>query len=239
MAELPQTLYGRLRDELRALILEGRLRPDDKLPSEAELTAQHGVSRITVRQALNDLQKEGLIVKLHGKGAFVAHPRAALHLDRLQGLGEALALEGQSVHSRRLSIKPMAAPAGVARQLGLAAGSPVVQLLTLRYLDRQPLSVNTSWLPQAAGQRLARIDTASRDFIDVFERDFGTPVAQAQLEIRACRTPAREARWLQIEAGDPALHVERILLGTDGTPLQVEGVLYRADAFSYRLTLKR
>jgi GntR family transcriptional regulator len=74
MAEAPQPLYARLRDELRTGILDGRLKPHAKLPSEAELTAAHGVSRITVRQALGELQKEGLIVRLQGKGAFCLAP---------------------------------------------------------------------------------------------------------------------------------------------------------------------
>ncbi|PZQ70036.1 MAG: hypothetical protein DI563_18845 [Variovorax paradoxus] len=69
MADLPQSLHARLRDALRADILEGRLRPGDKLASESEMQAEHGVSRITVRQALAALQADGLIVKLHGKGA--------------------------------------------------------------------------------------------------------------------------------------------------------------------------
>src|SRR6478609_5203827 len=86
MPELPQSLHAQLRDALRARILDGVLAPGAKLPSESELTAAHGVSRITVRQALGALQAEGLIVKLHGKGAFVSHSRAAQSLNRLQGL---------------------------------------------------------------------------------------------------------------------------------------------------------
>ena len=122
--------------------------PGAKLPSESELTAAHGVSRITVRQALGALQAEGLIVKLHGKGAFVSHPKAAQSLNRLQGLNEALALEQHAVSSKRLPWREVKAPAAVARQLQLAAGETVYHLQTLRYLDRQPL-VGQQLLPAA------------------------------------------------------------------------------------------
>src|SRR5687768_4196717 len=125
MSELPQSLHAQLRDALRARILDGRLEPGAKLPSESELTAAHGVSRITVRQALGALQAEGLIVKLHGKGAFVSHPKAAQSLNRLQGLNEALALEHHAVSSKRLAWREVKAPAAVARQLQLAAGETV------------------------------------------------------------------------------------------------------------------
>src|SRR3954470_18146241 len=98
-------LYAQVRDALRAEILDGRLQPDEKLLSESEMTAAYGVSRITVRQALGDLQKEGLIVRLQGKGAFVSQPQASQQLNRLEGLAESLAAQGQEVHSKRLSMK--------------------------------------------------------------------------------------------------------------------------------------
>src|SRR5688572_2412294 len=144
MAEVPQPLYARLRDELRAGILDGRLQPHARLPSEAEMTAAYGVSRITVRQALGDLQKEGLIVRLQGKGAFVAQPRTTQQLQRLEGLAEALAGHGQQVHSKRLAMKTVRATAGIAAQLEVQPRTEVHQLSTLRYLERQPLSVNVS-----------------------------------------------------------------------------------------------
>lgn len=239
MSELPLPLYALLRDELRERILDGRLQPHDKLPSESELTQRHGVSRITVRQALNDLQKEGLIVKLHGKGAYVSHPKVAQSLNRLQGLSEALSLQGQAVSSQRLSMKRLKAPDAVARQLQLEADTEVYELTTLRYLDREPLSVNCSYLPQPIGEKLARIDISSRDLIDLFEHELGIPVQQAQLEISARRASAREARSLKIEPGDPVLQVERVLCGGDAQRLQCETAVYRADAFSYKLNLQR
>ena len=239
MAEVPQPLYARLRDELRAGILDGRLKPHDKLPSEAEMTAAHGVSRITVRQALGDLQKEGLIVRLQGKGAFVSHPRASPHLDRLEGLGEALAHEGQSVHSKRLAMKSQKAGAELARLLDLPAGATVWHMQTLRYLEREPLSVNSSYFPRALGERLARIDLSGRDLVEVLERDLRLAMGEAQLEISACAMPAREARWLKVAEGGPALRVQRLVHAADGRPLHTETALYRADAFSYKLTLRR
>lgn len=237
--ELSQPLYAQLRDAIRARILEGALSPGDRLPSESELSAVHGVSRITVRQALGDLQKAGLITRQQGRGAFVAPPRASPSLQRLQGLAEALAPDGRSVHSKRLSLRSMRAPAAVARKLGLAAGDPVTQLVSLRYLDRTPLSVNVSHFAAAVGDRMARIDVSGRDFIDVLENDLGRPVREARLEIRAGALSTREARWLGATAGAPALHVHRLVLGAGDVPLQVESATYPADRFSYRLTLAR
>lgn len=239
VAELPQSLHARLRDALRGTILEGKLRPGDKLPSESELTAAHGVSRITVRQALGALQAEGLIVKLHGKGAFVSQPRAAQQLDRLQGLQEALGPGPHALSSKRLRWHAVKATAAVARQLKLATGEAVYHLQTLRYLDRQPLSVNNSYLLRSLGERLHRVDFAQRDLIDVFEHEGGLQIGEAQLDIGAGVAGAQDAKLLQVPVGSPVLEVVRLLHDVGGEPVHVENALYRADAFRYKLSLRR
>ena len=240
MSDAPLTLYGKLRDGLRARILDGALKPHDKLPSESELAGAHGVSRITVRQALGDLQKDGLIVRQQGKGAFVSAPRpASQSLDRLQGLAEAFSAQGREVHTKRMVMKRLKAPKDVRDKLALAPGADVWRMVTLRYLDREPISVNNSYFPLGLGERIARMDLAGRDLIDVLEKDFGQTIVQAKLEISATAMPAREARWLKVVAGAPALRVQRVLCDSNDAPLQVETATYRADAFSYKLTLRR
>ena len=245
MAELPQTLHARLRDALRAQILDGRLRPGDQLPSESALQAAHGVSRITVRQALAALQADGLIVKRHGKGAFVSQAGASQRLERLQGLHEALAGEAapsgpaHEVANHRLSWRELKAPADVAGLLGLRRGAPVYRLQTLRYLDRAPLSLNNSWLCPALGARLSRVDFSRRDLIDVFEHEGGLRIGRAELEIGAGLARTADARRLRIAAGAPVLEVQRIVHTDADEPVHVERAVYRADTFRYRLALQR
>lgn len=239
MSELPQSLHAQLRDALRARILDGRLSPGDKLPSESELTAEHGVSRITVRQALGALQAEGLIVKLHGKGAFVSHPKAAQSLNRLQGLNEALALQKHDVSSKRLAWREMKAPPAIALQLGLPPGEAVYHLQTLRYMDREPLSINNSYLPRFLGERVARVDFSQRDLIDVFEHEGGIEIGEAQVEIGAGVARPQDARLLHLEPGAAVLEVQRVLHMAQGGPVHVELATYRADTFRYKLSLRR
>jgi len=240
MTEIAPKLYAQLRDSLRARILDGLLQPGDKLPSESQLALQHGVSRITVRQALGELQSDGLIVRQQGKGAFVSPPkRASQSLDRLQGLGEALSAQGHAVHGKRLLMKRVRPPAGVRDRLGLPKAQEVWHMVSLRYLDRSPISVNHSYFPLLLGERLARLDLSGRDVIDVLERDLGKVIVQAQLEISAVAMPAQVGRWLGVEPGAPALSVQRVLCDANGERLQLETVTYRAEAFSYKLNLAR
>jgi GntR family transcriptional regulator len=239
MSDILQPLYARLRDALRSDILDGRLRVHDKLPSEHELVQAHGVSRITVRQALADLQREGLITRLQGKGAYVSAPRTTQALQRLEGLGEALSAHGQAVHSQRLSMKRLKGAPEVLRELQLAPGNEVYQLRTLRYVDRLPVSLNESHYPVPLGERMVRLDLSGRDVIEVLEHDLGLRVARARMEISAVAMPKLAAKWLQSTPGGPALQVHRVLLDDEGQPLQLETATHHADRFSYNLTMSR
>ncbi len=93
----PQPLYEQIKDTLRARVLDGSYPPHSRMPSESELCAMYGVSRITVRQALGDLQKEGLVFRLHGKGTFVSKPKAFQNVASLQGFAEAMSSMGYEI----------------------------------------------------------------------------------------------------------------------------------------------
>jgi GntR family transcriptional regulator len=238
-ARTAQPLYARLRDQLKAEILHGRRKPGERLPSESEMTAEFGVSRITVRQALGDLQKEGLLVKSHGRGSFVSQPPVALDLNRLAGLTEALSGAGRTIHTRVLAQKPARADAEVAQALGLARGTQVSVLDTLRYLDRKPLVLNRSWMPFDIGTRIARADLASRDIMDILENELGMAIGRADLTIGAVGATAAQHRHLRVPAGTALVSVRRLVHDASDRPVHLEQGAYRADRFSYSLTLER
>lgn len=232
-------LYAVLREQLKAQILEGRFQPGDRLPSESELTGSFGVSRITVRQALNDLQKEGLLVKAHGKGSFVAQPAVALDLTSLRGLGESLAGAGRTIHTQILSLRHVDAPPEVARAFGMVDGGEVTELQTLRYLNREPLVLSQSWMPRALGERLFKADLAHRDILAIYEQDLGLFIGKADVTLGAINAdPERHAR-LGVAPGAALVVMERIVYTTSGLAVHLEKSAYRADKFSYSLTLER
>jgi GntR family transcriptional regulator len=87
----------------------------------------------------------------------------------------------------------------------------------LRYIEREPLSVNTSHFPLALGERIAKLDLSGRDLINVLETELRLEVAQADLDIAAGAMPKREGRWLKVAEGEPALTVHRVLRDGSGT----------------------
>src|SRR5205085_3816165 len=182
---LPLPRHAQIRETIRHRVLDGTYAPHSLMPSESRMMAAFGVSRITIRQALGDLQKEGLIFKLPGKGSFVAKPKAFQNLSRLQGFGEAMTPSGYETFSQVLSLRQVPAADQVARCLRLRAGDPVCEVQRLRYLNREPISVDVSYFPPAIGERLAQTDLATRDIFVILENDLGHALTHADLQIEA------------------------------------------------------
>ncbi|MFV3308196.1 GntR family transcriptional regulator [Pseudomonas sp. NY15181] len=243
MAELfplsPVPLYSQLKELLRTRILDGTYPPLSRMPSEAELGKAFDVSRITVRQALGDLQKEGLIFKIHGKGTFVAKPKAFQNVSTLQGLGESMSQHGYEVINRLRSFKTVPANAQVAARLQVAEGENVVQIKRARLVNRELVSLEITWLPEAVGLRLEKADLVSRDIFLILENDCALPLGHADLAIDAILADAELAGALEVEEGSPVMRIERLTHTADGAPLDYEHLYYRGDAFQYRLRIDR
>ncbi|UUC47619.1 GntR family transcriptional regulator [Pseudomonas citronellolis] len=235
----PVPLYSQLKELLRTRILDGTYPPLSRMPSEAELGKAHGVSRITVRQALGDLQKEGLIFKIHGKGTFVARPKAFQNVSTLQGLAESMGERGYEVINRLRSFRFVPADAQVAARLQVAEGDSVAQIKRARLVNRELVSLEVTYLPEAVGRRLEKADLVSRDIFLILENDCGLPLGHADLAIDAILADAELAAALEVEEGSPVMRIERLTHGADGQPLDYEHLYYRGDAFQYRLRIDR
>ena len=236
---LPQTLYFQVREALRGRILDGEYRQHQRLPSESELMGAFGVSRITVRQALNDLVKEGLIFKLAGKGSYVSKPRPVQNLSRLQGFGEAMSRLGYKSVNRMVGLVNLPATARVAAALLLEEGETVTEIRRARYLDNEPVALDTSYVRPELGKRLAREDLVARDIFLIIENDYGIPLGHADVSISAILAAEEQAQWLQIRSGAPLLHLERLTHERNGNPLELDDIVYRGDAFSFQARVER
>lgn len=235
----PLPLYSQVRERLRELILDGTYPPHAQLPSESELGATFKVSRITVRQALADLQRENLIFKLPGKGAFVAKPKTFQQLSQLEGFAEALSRMGYEVRNRVLSHRIAPAPPQVREKLRLPAGALAAELRRVRLVNREPISYEVTWLPPDVGERLRQSDLAGRDIFLILENDFGLALGHADLQIDAMLADERLAEALSVAEGTALLRIERLTHTADGAPLDYEHLYFRGDAFQYRLRLTR
>ncbi|WP_263147379.1 GntR family transcriptional regulator [Pseudomonas sp. RIT-PI-AD] len=235
----PVPLYAQLKELLRTRILDGSYPPSSRMPSESELCRTFEVSRITVRQALGDLQKEGLIFKIHGKGTFVAKPKAFQNVSTLQGLAESMTRMGYEVINRLHGIRHLAASTTVAERLQLEEGAPVTEIKRVRLVNREPVSLEITYLPRALGEKLEKADLVARDIFLILENDCGIALGHADLAIDAVLADDHLVRALDVEEGAPIMRIERLTHAADGTPLDFEYLYYRGDAFQYRLRIDR
>lgn len=231
-------MYSQIREIIRHRILDGTYPSHALMPSESQMTVAFGVSRITIRQALNDLQKEGMIFKVPGKGTFVSKPKAFQNLSNLRGFGEAMTSLGYETFSQVLSQRPVRVDELVARRLRLEQGSMAFQIQRLRYLNREPISVDVSYFPLDLGQRLAQEDLQARDVFAILENDYELNLTHADVQIDAITVDEWLAGHLRIAEGAPLLRIERLTYANE-QPIDFEYLYYRGDAFQYRLRIER
>lgn len=234
----PQPLYVQIKESLKRQILDGEYGPHERLPSENALMNTFGVSRITVRQALRDLLAEGLVFSAQGKGTFVSKPKAVQDIHRLEGFNEAMASKGYETSARLISLRETRPPRDVQEALKLPRGADVIEVKRVRYLNREPVSVDTSFFPLAVGRRLFGRDL-SGDIFPMLENQLGIPLGAADIRLEARPAEEAVAALLHIEPGNPIMWVTRLTHSETGEPIDFEYLAFRGDAYQYHFKIER
>jgi GntR family transcriptional regulator len=225
--------HHQLREILLGL-LEGELRPGDKLPSEGELGETYGVSRTVVRQTLGELSREGRIYKVKGKGAFVSDRRlVATFAQRAAGLHEEMTHAGHAVSSRTLTQRVVPAPVRIAAELELGVGQPVVQLDRLRAIDAEPIQVVRTFLPAALMPGFEDEDMTDRSLYALLRERWGVRPDHGRRSIRTGPASAEDATLLEIREGAPVLLVESLTRTADDVPFEYFVATYRGDRMQF------
>ena len=188
---------------------------------------------------MSDLQSEHVIFQVPGKGSFVAAARPFQQLGRLQGFAEAMEPYGHETFNRLLDLSTVSAAERVAQRLQVSVGEAVTQVQRVRFLNRQPVSVDDTWLLLRLGSKLRAEALSMRDIFLIIENDFATPLGHAELALDAVAADARVASLLGIAQGTPVLRIERLTHDASGRPIDYEHLYCRSDLFQYRLRLER
>jgi GntR family transcriptional regulator len=234
----PAPLFAQVRDALRADILGGSLSPGDRLPSESELIARFGVSRITVRQALSELQSDGLVHTVNGKGSFVTRPGRGESRGPLVGVLEAMRKRGHRARAKLVSHRTLKAPRAVSRELDVPEGVAVGAVTVLRYRDDVPFVVGTTWCAPEVAERLVAQDLTETDVATAIEVGLGLRHAASRVRIEATLADAKLASRLDYTVGAPVLRIHTTSIGWDDRPIAYSETDCRADMMDYRVTLR-
>jgi len=235
--DLPIPLYHQLKTILLEGIRAGEMKPNDRLPAEDELAAQYGVSKATVRQALNELSVAGVLRREQGRGTFVAEPKLAQGPRALTSFSQEMRKRGLAPASKSLRQDVVKAEADVAEKLQIAEGSRVVRIKRLRLADGQPMGIQTAYLPLELVPRLAEENLAEASLYEVLERKYGLRPARAEETHFAVLVEPGEARLLKVAANSPALAAERVAYLASGRPLELTYSIARGDRYKIVLEL--
>lgn len=232
-------MYDQLQRSLRGSIEDGSLQPGDLLPGEHRLCEIHAVSRTVVRQALGMLEHEGVIVRIKGKGTFVAPRKTSEHLaGQLMGLHEEVAARGGTITSDVLRHETVPAPAHVAQQLGLAPEQDVIVLVRLRHVDGEPWSLSTTWLPPHLGALIVGADLRTASLSQVLA-EHGVRAVSGERTVEAALSDGREGELLQLGPQQPLLRLTSTTIDDDERPIEHFVALHRGDRSRFVFPVSR
>ncbi|MFP3901384.1 MAG: GntR family transcriptional regulator [Acidimicrobiia bacterium] len=224
--------YRAIADELRARVESGELAAGVLLPSESRLSATHGVSRVTVRKALELLRDEGLIDARQGFGWFVATAPVRQALGRLGTIEEQLASLGVESERRVVGFGFTEAPPRVRQVLGR---DTVLEVRRVNLADGQPFARVTVWCPEELGARLSRAEVERSPFYELV----AVPIGGATQTIGAAVAGRDDAELLAVPVGSPVLRCERITFATEGPPVLMSEHLFPAHRTEFVVELQR
>jgi GntR family transcriptional regulator len=221
-------LWTQFRDSLRNVILSGDLAVGDKLPTEAELGEQFGISRIVVREALADLVRSGLIYKIRGQGAFVAaREREEDFVSTVLGFSDEMERKGLTVRTQVLSQEVRAASASEMQVMGLSAEDQVIALKRLRSVDNELRLLVETCVPADLAPGLHRVKLENRSLYDVLRRQYGLRIVRAERWIDAVLPDEATAELLGLTVPEPLLRIESLAFNHNGRVVEHYKALHR------------
>lgn len=231
----PVPLHFQLRRAIERDIEAGRLRAGDPLPPELELARRFNVGRQTVRQAVGELVRRGLLTRHRGRGTFVTRPQLEQPLAGFYSLLHAMEARGLRTTSQVLGLTAIEADEEAAQRLELRPGARLVRIVRLRRVEDEPLLLETSLVPFRLGGRLTVADLEQGSLYDLL-LGAGVVVTSAREVIRPVVLAAAEARLLEVQPGTAAFLVDRVARAGE-RPVEWRLSLIRGDRYAFSVEL--
>jgi len=234
-------LYRQIHELIRHRINAGEYKRGAQIPSENELCRELLVSRVTLREALRKLVVEGLLVKVPGKGTFVAsQPPKALSRVKYSGFLQELQERVLSLKVVEVDSVRMAPSDDLRTSLQLGAdATEVIVFKRLRHIDDEPFSYTLNYLSPGIGDRIEIDKLYTVPLLQILRQELRIPIIRAHETIEAAPADPEVARKLGIPVLYPVLHMKRIMFTTGNRPFELVETFYRADKYHYSVNLVR
>lgn len=231
-------LHYQVKQQIRDLIDSNTWQHGMQIPTELDLCQSFGVSRTTIRQALQTLVNDGLLERHRGKGTFVCRPKLEQPLTNVYSLHRFLLSQGLTPETQVLELKHAIARSHTASSLRVEAGAPVWKLTRLRLANGGPIVIDTSWLPTSVWPQLDMKDLEGRSLYDILSTRHGRRVKRAQEVWEPVLLDDYEAEVLDSKPGTPAFLVERTAFDEADTPVEFTKTIVPGDRMRFSVNLE-
>jgi GntR family transcriptional regulator len=232
-------LYYQVMRDLKEQIVSGKLRAGQQLPSEAQLTRRFHVSRVVVRQALQILDEQGLIIRVKGKGTYVSEKVAEDATPRISGSLEDLVRMGPEVTIKVVEFRLVKAFGNLAETFACGEDTDLFHVQRIRLVDDKPLALLVNHVPYDVGASISLSDLSREPLILLIETRAGRPIEWASEVFEAVAADEAIAGLLEVDLLTPLLKLTLTAYSTDGSVVDLAEVFYRSDRYKHHGFLTR
>jgi GntR family transcriptional regulator len=231
--------YQQLEDQLLEAVACGDLMPGEPLPSEREFSKSLGISRMTVRRALTDLEAQGRLQSRVGKGWYAGPAKIEQKLQQLSGFSADMRSNDLDVKSKVIEFKAEPADPTMAQQLEIAPGDLVYHLDRIRLINGHPVGLEYPRVPARLCPGMEQFDFSKDSLYRVMTEEYGITLDRARQTIEATLVNWHEAKLLVVDPGAPAIRGKRTVFDPEGTIVEVSKAVYRGDRYKYQFELRQ
>jgi GntR family transcriptional regulator len=216
--------------------IEDNRQEGDLLPSESEMCRSYSVSRTVVRQALGELENEGLVLKVKGKGTYVTGRKLETSfVQHSLGFYESMQRSGHAVRSKTLVLRTEPCGVSEAKLVEIGVGDEIIRFDRVRSVDDRPVQVVRTVLPARLFPGLTEMDMTDRSLYQVLAQSYGVRPASGHRAIDATALSSEDAHHLRAPLGQPALRIESVTRADSGVLFEYYVAIYRGDSFKFEL----
>ncbi len=225
--------YIQIADNLLDQIESGELEPNTRLPSERKLSELFDVNRLTLRRALSRLEVQGLLVRQHGKGNYVAEPKIERQTGRLISFTHGMERRGLAPGAKVITFEQRPVEAAIAKRMEVPMLTPIYYGHRLRLLNHEPVMLEEFWMLAHNFPGLEHQDLTNHSTYEIMESEYGISMLKAQRSFEPAIATEYEAELLQIEVGFPLMLLRRLGFDQKGRCVEYGKDLYRGDRFRF------
>jgi GntR family transcriptional regulator len=226
-------IYIQIAESLLAQIETGELTPDERLPSERDLSNRLNVSRMTLRAALRELDSRGLLVRRPGDGTYIAEPKIERHADKLVPFTLSMQKRGYKINSKLIVFEQRLANVSMAERLHVPVSTPVYFCQRVRQINQEPVLLENCTMPVEIFPEFGKYDLEKRSLYEIMETEYGVIAHHSEQSLEAVLAADYEVELLQVSQGAPLMLERRLGYDQNNRPFEHGHDLYRGDRFRF------